>query len=79
MVNTFAGHTVKFNIINYSKPDNLFNYGMKVSVFSEKRQLEDQVNWFRSGEDISYYKNGINKTNIPWGEQYYTLSFTYTF
>lgn len=37
------------------------------------------MNWFRSGEDISYYKNGINKTNIPWGDQYYTLSFTYTF
>lgn len=32
-----ANNTVKFTIINYSKPDSLFNYGMKVSVYSEKR------------------------------------------
>jgi len=37
VMNTRAGHTVKFNIMNYSKPDSLFNYGMKISVYSEKK------------------------------------------
>jgi len=36
-MNTTAGQTVKFNILNYTKPDSMFNYGMKVSVHSEKR------------------------------------------
>ena len=52
---------------------------MKVSVLSEMRQKAEKMNWYLAGEDISYFKNGINKTNIPWGEQYYTLSFTFTF
>lgn len=33
--NTTASQTVKFSILNYAKPDSLFNYGMKVSVYSE--------------------------------------------
>jgi cytosolic carboxypeptidase protein 2/3 len=37
VMNTFSGDTVKFNILNYTKPDSLFNYGMKVAVYSEKR------------------------------------------
>jgi len=35
VTNTTAGNTVKFTILNYSKPDSLFNYGMKVSIYSE--------------------------------------------
>lgn len=35
--NTRAKQKVRFNILNYSKPDSLFNYGMKVSVYSDKK------------------------------------------
>ena len=28
---------VKFNILNYNKPDSMFNYGMKVTVYSERK------------------------------------------
>jgi len=35
--NTRAGHSVKFNILNYTKADSMFNYGMKVTVYSEKK------------------------------------------
>ena len=34
--NTKKGLTVKFNMLNYSKPDSLFNYGMQILCFSEK-------------------------------------------
>ena len=37
VTNTHAGLPVKFNIMNYSKADSMFNYGMKVSVYSEKK------------------------------------------
>lgn len=36
MGNTKQGHSVKFNVQNYSKQDSMFNYGMKVSIYSEK-------------------------------------------
>ena len=35
--NTSKGHTVKFNIMNFTKSDSLFNYGMKVSVYSQAK------------------------------------------
>ena len=35
--NTRKNHTVTFKIMNFTKPDSLFNYGMKVSVYSEKK------------------------------------------
>jgi hypothetical protein len=38
--NTKRGQQVKFNIINYSKPDSLFNYGMKPAIYSEKKAEE---------------------------------------
>lgn len=34
--NTRRNHTCTFNIMNFTKPDSLFNFGMKVSVYSEK-------------------------------------------
>lgn len=33
--NTRKNHKVRFNIMNFTKPDSLFNFGMKVSVYSE--------------------------------------------
>ena len=38
--NTKAGSTVRFNISNYYKADSMFNYGMKVTVYSERKAKE---------------------------------------
>ena len=35
--NTKKSQKVRFNILNFAKPDSLFNYGMKVLIYSEKR------------------------------------------
>jgi len=32
--NTKKGANIKFNIMNFTKCDSLFNYGMKVSIYS---------------------------------------------
>ena len=61
--NTKKGHSVKFNILNYSKGDSQFNYGMKVAVYSEKKATQG-VGWHRGGTDISYYKNNIRKDYV---------------
>ena len=80
MLNTKAKSAVKFNIMNYSKPDSLFNFGMKVSVYSEKSAIKDKVSWYKSGDNIKYSQNGIKKEpEVAWSKEYYTLTFTHTF
>ena len=78
VTNTKKDHWARFNIINLSKPDSLFNYGMKVLVFSE---AEAQKGWFRGGRDISYYKNCFAKirANVGNPKFYYSATFTYDF
>ena len=71
--------------MNFTKPDSLFNFGMKVSVYSEKMAQgtnEDGSNgrgWYRGCDRISYYGNGIKKDCGYSCFCYYTLSFNYKF
>jgi hypothetical protein len=77
--NTRAHHEVKFNLLNYSKPDSLFNYGMKVSIYSETMASRKQIGWHKGGTEISYAKNGIRRGVFNGVETFYTLTFTYEF
>ena len=52
---------VRFDIVNFSKPDSLFNYGMKINVFSEQENKTNNTGWFRAGENIKYFSNGIKR------------------
>jgi hypothetical protein len=76
--NTRAGFPVKFNILNYNKPDSMFNYGMKVSVYSERIAEEKETGWHRACTDISYFKNQVRK-DFQFTRYYNTLTFTYEF
>lgn len=78
-------------MLNLSKPDSLFNEGMKVLVYSEKHSECKDIGWHRAGSKIAYYHNGIKKdekkkqqvaagaspTNA--GKTLYTMTFTYDF
>lgn len=55
MQNTKKYNEVKFNILNLSKPDSLFNEGMKVLIYSEKMAEEKDIGWQRGGYNIAYY------------------------
>ena len=59
--NTFKGKSVKFNIVNLSKPTSLYNKGMKVLIYSKKKVQETQTGWYRGGESIRYYKNNYRR------------------
>ncbi len=61
--NTKKFSQVRFNILNLSKPDSLFNEGMKVLVYSEKHSVEKDIGWHRTCSKIAYYHNGIKKDN----------------
>lgn len=82
--NTMKGAQVRFNMLNLSKPDSLFNEGMKVLVQSEKQSEEKDIGWYRAGQKISYYHNGISKKDSLKkqggnNKTLYTLTFTYEF
>jgi hypothetical protein len=68
---------VKFNIVNFSKSGSLFNHGMKVLVYSEAENAATGVGWFRDGEAIRYFNNGIRRSGLT--KTYYTLTFAYRF
>ena len=72
---------VKFNIVNFTKPDSLFNLGMRPVVYSVHDATTKNAGWVRGGSDISYYGNSFLRNNNA-GEgllYYYTLSFTMEF
>ncbi|KAJ1432979.1 hypothetical protein B484DRAFT_360217 [Ochromonadaceae sp. CCMP2298] len=72
---------VRFNIVNFTKPDSLFNLGMRPVVYSVQDAQEKSAGWVRAGCDISYYGNSFQRSNAA-GEGaafYYTLSFTMEF
>lgn len=56
----------------------MFNYGMKVTIYSENKAECENVGWHRGGTDISYFRNNIRKDfNVV--RYFFTLSFTHTF
>ena len=65
--NARKGLKVKFNMLNMIKPKSLYNEGMKVLSYSEKRQdlaetsSEVKKGWQRIGEDMSYSQNNYKK------------------
>jgi hypothetical protein len=77
--NTRKSLKVKFNILNFAKSDSLYNDGMKVLMYSKCAQDCSGRGWFRGGEDISYYNNGIVKECSSSLKTYSSLSFTYIF
>jgi murein tripeptide amidase MpaA len=66
---------------------------MKIALHSEKKYAEQQMGWFRGGEDIEYVDNAYKKVGYCYNIQditaqsqsqdlpkhYYTLSFSYEF
>jgi hypothetical protein len=65
--------------MNYSKLDSLFNFGMRVSIYSERLASEQGRSWFKGGDNISYLANGIKKDITYQSKSYFTLSYTYKF
>lgn len=71
----------RFNLVNFTKPDSLFNLGMRPVVYSCLDAAAKGTGWMRAGSDISYNANSYARSNTA-GEGvncYYTLSFTIEF
>jgi hypothetical protein len=66
----------RFDIINLNKPDSLYNEGMKILCYSEKKARLKKVGWYRSGQEICYFCNSLKKKN---GTFFYSLTFQMKF
>ena len=77
-MNTKKGHAVKFNLQNYSKGDSMFNYGMKIAIYSDRKVKDIGVGWHKGGTDIGYFKNNIRR-DFNFTKYFYTLTYTHTF
>lgn len=73
-------------MLNLCKPDSLYNEGMKILVYSERKAQNQDIGWHRDGTRIYYYRNGILKNDVSKGglgggfqKSYYTHTFTYNF
>lgn len=75
--------TIRINIVNFTKGNSLFYYGMKPSIWSNKAHNENGIGWYHGGTgveyDISPYHVEINKMNPHKPKSYYCCSFSYTF
>ena len=73
----FHDRKLKFNILNFTKPQSLYQSGMRVCVAKKSAGFE----WHRAGTNISYGQSkAISRANIMPNRQKYfhALSFTYT-
>ena len=46
----------RFSLCNFSKPDSLYNYGMKPVLYSTIEAEKHYVGWSRVGNNIRYQK-----------------------
>lgn len=65
-----------FNIVNFTKRDSLFNYGMKPAYYSTVANKRSGEGWFRFGDNVSYDQGEINRENSV--RYYYSLRFSIT-
>lgn len=67
-------------MLNFLKSKSLYNDGMKVLCFSDKKLENEQVGWYRSGEDIGYFQNSYRRESMTnYQRCHYTFTFTYKF
>ncbi len=61
------------------KAGSLYNKGMKILIYSEKKYEEEKIGWFRGGKEIDYYRNGLYRLYKDRKQQFSSLVFNYDF
>ena len=79
------GIDIKFNVVNLTKPDSLFNQGMQPLTFSLTNAKNKGQGWVRAGRDINYFPNSYSRKEAAGAKDaeatstYFTLTFTLRF
>ncbi|KAG8429752.1 hypothetical protein GDO86_018603, partial [Hymenochirus boettgeri] len=73
--NTRTGIPYRFTITNFRKPASLYNQGMQPLMYSEMEAKTRGIGWYRTGENIKYYRNNLDQDGRPM----FSLSWTFQF
>ncbi|XP_071120373.1 uncharacterized protein [Mytilus edulis] len=79
VANTRPNVTYRFTIVNFMKPDSLYNYGMRPLMYSEKNAQGKKIGWIRCGAEIKYYKNNLKYQSGRGEKPFYSLTWTVQF
>ena len=78
-------------MLNMIKSKSLYNDGMKVLIYSQKRQegdaskglteeeAKEQQGWYRGGEDLAYFQNHYRRETSQNGMSHFQQRCYYTF
>ncbi len=55
----------------------MYERGMKVLIYSEKKSKNHNIGWYRGGDNIQYYRNGLFLIYNERKHDYSSMSFTY--
>ncbi|XP_047676108.1 cytosolic carboxypeptidase 2 isoform X1 [Tachysurus fulvidraco] len=75
--NMKAGVTYRFTIINLMKSSSLYEAGMRPLLYSELGACRKGEGWYRTGNNIRYYRNESEKESHPLYSLTWTLEFPY--
>lgn len=48
----YLKQTVRFNVLNFTKPYSLYQNGMQPMIWSERLYEEKGIGWFRGGKEV---------------------------
>ena len=71
--------TARFNIINLMKGYSLFNKGMQIAIYSEKKAENEKIGWYKGGKEIYYHRNSLFKYVRESKRLLSSLNFKYEF
>ena len=57
--NMLVGMEYTFNVVNFTKSDALFNYGMMPVAYSQLSNKKDGRGWHPTGKEVIYKKGPI--------------------
>ena len=57
-MNIKAGTVIRININNLTKPNKLYNNGMRPFVYSTNKMKAEGIGWHRGCENLNYNHNG---------------------
>jgi murein tripeptide amidase MpaA len=62
------------------KAKSLYNQGMRIAVYSDKKSELENIGWHRGGTEIDYYRNGLYRITKNGRRQLFSsLTFKYKF
>ena len=73
------GQKIKLNIMNFQRKTSKYSLGIKIWYFSIKKKEEKNIGWHHTIDKVEYFPNFLYNFNKGTRNNYYTLSFEYTF